>query len=242
MKIVVLRNYNEVSKEAARIVAGEMKAKENIVLGLATGSTPIGLYDELARMCDAGEISFDRASSYNLDEYVGIELAHEQSYHRFMEEKLFSRVNFREGSTHVPYTDGADADADCAAYDEAVKAAGGIDVQILGIGGNGHIAFNEPDDVFTEETHITSLDERTIRDNARFFDSAADVPKQAITVGMGVIMGAKRIVIIATGENKADAVYKMVKGAVTPKVPASILRLHRDVVLLLDEAAASKLR
>ncbi len=241
MKIIVLKDYDTVSKEAAKIVADEIKANPSIVLGLATGSTPVGMYNELARLCSAGEISFADAVSYNLDEYVGIDINHEQSYHRFMDENLFSKVNFKDGSTHVPYTDGANTDADCRAYDEAVAAAGGIGIQILGIGSNGHIAFNEPDDVFIRRTHITSLDEQTIRDNARFFDSEADVPKQAITVGMGVIMGAKKIVIIATGANKADAVYKMVRGEVTPRVPASILQLHQDVVLLLDEAAAHKL-
>ncbi|MDO4754110.1 MAG: glucosamine-6-phosphate deaminase [Bacillota bacterium] len=242
MEIKVYKDYQAMSEAAAEMIKNEMKQDNHIVLGLATGSTPIGLYQKLAESCAAGEISFQHASSYNLDEYVGIPMDHPESYHTFMNENFFKHVDFPKGATHVPWTDGVNPEVDCRAYDEAVQKAGGIDIQVLGIGGNGHIAFNEPDESFTEETHIAYLDERTIQDNSRFFDSMEQVPKSAITVGMGVIMKARRVIILANGANKADAVYKMVHGQIKPQVPASILRLHPNVTLLLDEDAARKLK
>ncbi len=241
MKVQVYKNYDEVSKAAAKIFAETVKGKENAVLGLATGSTPVGMYTELAKMYEAGEISFKNTKSFNLDEYVGIALSHPESYHSFMEKNLFSKIDIVKENTHVPYAEIETAEADCAAYDKAVQEAGGVDIQVLGIGGNGHIAFNEPDSEFPENTHIAVLDSRTIDDNARFFNSRDEVPTKAITVGMGVIMQAEKIIILATGENKADAVKKMVEGAIVPSVPASILRVHRNVTVLVDEAAASKL-
>lgn len=241
MKVVILKDYDEVSRAGADIVEGALKAKPDMVLGLATGSTPVGMYEELARRVKAGGLSFSKARSYNLDEYVGIPVTHEQSYHRFMQENLFDHVDFKEGANHVPWTDGKNSEKDCADYDAAIRNAGGIDLQILGIGGNGHIAFNEPADALVYGTHITELDQRTIKDNARFFDSEADVPRQAITMGIGPIMAAREIIIMATGANKQDAVEGMLLGGITGHLPASMLRLHPNVTVLLDEAAAGKL-
>lgn len=241
MEIRIFKDYELMSEAAAEVIRDEMKKNGAMVLGLATGSTPVGMYQRLADYCASGEITFRDAMSFNLDEYVGIPIDHPESYHSFMKRNLFAHVDFPENATHIPWTDGADIDEDCKVYDDMVEKAGGIDIQVLGIGGNGHIAFNEPDDKFTEETHIVELDERTIRDNARFFDSIDEVPKSAMTVGMGVIMGARKILILANGKNKADAVYKMVYGEIRPEVPASILRLHRDVILFVDEDAAQKL-
>lgn len=241
MKIRICKDYEEVSKAAAEIVRERLAAHPDTVLGLATGSTPVGMYERLAKMCQEGRISFREAKSFNLDEYVGIAIDHPESYHSFMGRHLFDHVDFAPGASRVPWTNGENPLKDCAEYDGAVSAAGGIDLQILGIGSNGHIAFNEPADDFTEETHVTELNESTIRDNARFFNSIAEVPTSAMTVGMGVIMKAKEILIMATGANKADAVYRMVHGGITPWVPASVLRLHPNVTLLLDEAAASKI-
>lgn len=241
MEIRIFKDYETMSEAAAAVIRDEMKKNNKSVLGLATGSTPIGMYRKLAEYCASGEITFRHASSYNLDEYVGIPIDHPESYHSFMNRNLFEHVDFAEGSTHVPWTDGKNMLSDCLGYDDMIKRAGGIDIQVLGIGGNGHIAFNEPDEKFTEETHIVSLSERTIKDNARFFDSESDVPKSAMTVGMGAIMKARRIIILANGKTKADAVHKMVCGEIRPEVPASILRLHPNVTLFVDEEAAEKL-
>lgn len=241
MIVKILDDYEKVSEAAALIVKALMISKPQCILGLATGSTPIGLYQSLVRSCKNGEISFRDVRTFNLDEYVGIDMDHPESYHCFMEKHLFDHVDIPKGSFHVPWTDGDNAERDCERYDRSIFEAGGIDLQILGIGGNGHIAFNEPADFFTEETHITTLDERTIRDNARFFDRMEDVPVKAMTVGMGVIMHARRIVMLATGANKADAVYRMLCGEITPRVPASVLRLHPDAVLFLDREAANRI-
>lgn len=241
MEYRVYKDYDAVSAAAAEVIKNEMLKNDHIVLGLATGSTPIGMYRILADFCKKGEISFKNARSFNLDEYVGIPVDHPESYHSFMKKYLFDHVDFRKGAAILPYTDGKKPSEDCRQYDLMVKDAGGIDIQVLGIGGNGHIAFNEPDSKFIEETHIAQLDERTIIDNSRFFSHIDEVPKSAITVGMGVIMRARRILMLATGRNKADAVRRMVHGEISPQLPASVLRLHRDVLLLCDEEAAHKL-
>ena len=241
MQVFVYKNAEEVARAAATVFAAEIFKKPDCVLGLATGSTPVPLYKELARMNHEGLIDFSRVRTYNLDEYVGLDPAHVCSYRRFMNENLFDHINIDKANTHVPCGIGADHEADAKAYDAAVEAAGGIDLQLLGIGHNGHIGFNEPNDVFVYPTNAITLTQSTIDANARFFDSADDVPRQAISLGVGGIMNAKRVVLLATGEGKAKAIRDSIKGNIDPKVPASILRAHQNVQFFLDEGAASLL-
>ena len=241
MQVFVYKNAEEVARAAATVFAAEIFKKPDCVLGLATGSTPVPLYKELARMNHEGLIDFSRVRTYNLDEYVGLDPAHVCSYRRFMNENLFDHINIDKANTHVPCGIGADHEADAKAYDAAVEAAGGIDLQLLGIGHNGHIGFNEPNDVFVDPTNVITLTQSTIDANARFFDSADDVPRQAISLGVGGIMNAKRVVLLATGEGKAKAIRDSIKGNIDPKVPASILRAHQNVQFFLDEGAASLL-
>ncbi|MBR1837371.1 MAG: glucosamine-6-phosphate deaminase [Kiritimatiellae bacterium] len=236
MKFQSFKTYAEMSKAAAEIVAGVVKAKPDCVLGLATGSSPIGTYDELVRMHKEEGLSFARCTSVNLDEYRGLPGTHPQSYRYFMDEHLFTRVDIPRERTFVPNGTAADPDVECAMYDERIKRLGGTDVQILGIGPDGHIGFNEPADEFTDETHLVDLDPSTIEANARFFDSAADVPRQALTMGMGGIMSAKKIVLVASGTAKKAVLDAAMNGPVTPKLPASILQKHPDVVVLYAEA------
>lgn len=241
MQVFVYKNAEEVARAAATVFAAEIFKKPDCVLGLATGSTPVPLYKELARMNHEGLIDFSRVRTYNLDEYVGLDPAHVCSYRRFMNENLFDHINIDKANTHVPCGIGADHEADAKAYDAAVEAAGGIDLQLLGIGHNGHIGFNEPNDVFVYPTNVITLTQSTIDANARFFDSADDVPRQAISLGVGGIMNAKCVVLLATGEGKAKAIRDSIKGNIDPKVPASILRAHQNVQFFLDEGAASLL-
>ncbi len=213
--------------------------KPNCVLGLATGSTPIGLYADLVSDCKEGKISFKDVSTYNLDEYRGLAGDHDQSYRYFMNVNLFDHVDIDKAATHVP--DGAceDADAACAAYEEAIEAAGGVDIQLLGLGHNGHIGFNEPCDEFPKATHCVTLTESTIQANSRLFDSIDEVPREAYTMGIGTIMKAKKILVVANGEGKADIVRRAFFGPVTPEVPASILQFHPDVTVIVDAAAGA---
>ena len=241
MKIIVCENYNEMSREGANIIADLLKSKPDCVLGLATGSTPVGMYKDLIAMYEAGEISFDRVTSYNLDEYYPIEPTHEQSYRYFMNTNLFDHVNINKDKTFVPNGLSKDPEKEGAAYDAAIEAAGGVDLQVLGIGQNGHIGFNEPADHFPKETHCVDLQERTIEANKRFFASIDDVPRQAYTMGIGTIMNARKILIIVSGEDKSEIVRDAFFGPITPQVPASILQLHPDVSLVADEAALSKI-
>ena len=224
--------YSDMSRAAAQFLAGVLRAKPDCVLGLATGSSPIGTYDELVRMHREEGLSFARCTTVNLDEYRGLAGTHPQSYRFFMNEHLFSRVDVRLDHTFVPDGTAADPAAECAAYDARIKALGGTDVQLLGIGPDGHIGFNEPADEFTDATHLVDLDPSTIEANARFFDSAADVPRQALTMGMGGIMGAKRILLVASGEAKRAVLEAAMRGPVTPRLPASILQKHPDVTVL----------
>ncbi len=241
MLIHVYKNAQEVGKAAAMIVAGEILKKEDCVLGLATGSTPIPTYQEMARMNREGLIDFSKVRSYNLDEYIGLSPDHICSYRRFMNEQLFDHINIDKANTHVPCGIGEDHEADARAYDEAVEAAGGIDLQILGIGHDGHIGFNEPGDEFVSATNIVTLTDMTIDANTRFFEKRDDVPRQAITLGNRNIMAAKRIILLATGKDKAPAIAAAIKGNITPKMPASLLQVHPNVQFLLDEDAASLL-
>ena len=241
MLIHVYKDAQEVGKAAAMIVAAEILKKEDCVLGLATGSTPIPTYKEMARMNKEGLIDFSKVRSYNLDEYIGLAPDHICSYRRFMNEQLFDHINIDKDNTHVPCGIGEDHEADAKAYDEAVEAAGGIDLQILGIGHDGHIGFNEPGDEFISATNIVTLTDMTIDANTRFFEKRDDVPRQAITLGNRNIMAAKRIILLATGKDKAPAIAAAIKGNITPKMPASLLQVHPNVQFLLDEAAASLL-
>lgn len=241
MEIRIFKTAQEAAVAGADIIAGVLAAKKNMIMGLATGSTPVPMYREMARRCDAGEMDFSAAGSFNLDEYIGLPETHDQSYRYFMNDNLFNHINIDKANTHVPCGTGADHAADAAHYDEMIQQAGGIDIQVLGIGNNGHIGFNEPAEVFVRGTHVVDLTESTIDANQRFFAKRDDVPRQAITLGMGGIMGAKKVIMLAFGKGKAEAVRAMIKGEIDPKMPASILQLHKDVTLLIDEEAASLL-
>lgn len=235
MKYIEVSNYNELSRKAAAIIAAEVISNPECVLGLATGSSPLGTYDCLAKACAAGDVDFSRATSVNLDEYVGLTGDNDQSYRYFMDTNLFSKINIKKEKTFVPDGCAQDVEKECAEYDQRIKDLGGIDIQLLGIGLDGHIGFNEPDDVFTKATHRVLLDPSTIEANARFFESADMVPKTAITMGMGGIMSAKKVLLIANGKNKEEILKKAFFGPITPKVPASILQLHPDVTVIYSK-------
>ena len=238
MKIIVCKDSNEVAKKAYEVMKDVVVNKPNAVLGLATGSSPIGLYNEMIADYKAGNVSYKDVSSFNLDEYVGIPKDHPESYETFMHKQLFDHIDINPANTHLPY---GDTQADCDAYEKAMSDVS-VDIQVLGIGRNGHIGFNEPGTSFDSLTHIVDLQEKTIEDNARFFDGNMDlVPKKAITMGIATIMKAKKILLVATGEGKADAIAAMKNGPITEDMPASILQKHDDCVVFVDEAAASKL-
>ena len=242
MQVFVYKNEAEVGKAAGMIVASEILKKPDCILGLATGSTPIPTYQEMIRMNKEGILDFSKVRSFNLDEYIGLSPEHVCSYRRFMNEQLFDHINIDKANTHVPCGIGADHEADAKAYDAAVEAAGGIDLQILGIGHDGHIGFNEPGAAFELGTHCVSLTEETIEANKRFFDGDVNqVPKQAYTMGIKTIMQARKVLMVANGAGKADIVKKAFFGPVTPEVPASILQMHPDFTLVLDAEAASRL-
>ena len=239
MEFHVYESARAACEAAGVLIAAQITRKGNSVLGLATGSTPIPAYEMLVSWYEKGVIDFDRIRTFNLDEYVGIDRNNPLSYHAFMQEHLFSKVNIRPENAHLPSGRSVEA---CEAYDEAIRAAGGIDIQLLGIGRNGHIGFNEPAADFTYGTHVVTLTENTIEANARFFASADDVPRQAISMGIGNIMNARCVVLVATGKSKAEAVYRTICGPITPEVPASILQLHPCCVILTDTEAASLMR
>ena len=235
------KDYNAMSRRAASVIAGEVVHNPACLLGLATGSTPEGAYKYLVDWYKQGLISFKDVLSVNLDEYVGLAPDHDQSYRYFMQSNLFDHVDINPDNTRVPDGLTANPKAFCDGYDAYIRSMGYADLQLLGIGRNGHIGFNEPGDCFVKETHVVDLAESTIDANARFFASRDDVPKQAISMGMGAIMGAKKVLLCASGEEKADAIYHSVCGPITPQCPGSILQLHKNVVLVADEAALSKL-
>ncbi len=241
MRVYQAEDYQSMSRRAANIIFAQVICKPDCVLGLATGSTPVGTYRQLIEWYEKGDLSFAEVRSVNLDEYVGLAPDHEQSYRCFMQTNLFDHVDIKPENTNVPNGLAADAQAECARYDRVIDGLGGTDLQLLGMGRNGHIGFNEPGRTFELGTHVVDLAESTIQANARFFASADDVPRQAMTMGIRNIMQAKRILVAVSGEDKADAVLKAFHGPVTPEVPASILQLHPDVVLVGDRAALSKL-
>lgn len=233
MKIVACQNYREMSERAAEMILRQVRRKKNSVLGLATGSTPIGMYEAIA---SAGA-DFSGVESVNLDEYVGLPAEHDQSYAYFMREHLFKRINIDSARTHVPCGTAADVEKECREYDALLNRLGRIDIQVLGLGHNGHIGFNEPSDHFEKNTHVVELDESTIAANARFFSSADEVPRRAITMGIKPIMCARNVLVLVSGESKAEIVKKAFTGPVTPRVPASILQLHHSVTIVGDREA-----
>ena len=241
MKIYKAKDYKDMSRKAANIISAQVIMKPNCVLGLATGSTPIGTYDQLVEWYNKGDLDFSEVTTVNLDEYKGLPRTNDQSYYYFMHQHLFDRVNIDPERTNVPNGMEPDAEKECGRYEELIRALGGVDLQLLGLGHNGHIGFNEPGEAFEKETHCVDLTESTIEANKRFFASADDVPKQAYTMGIKTIMQAKKILIVVNGENKADIVERAFFGPVTPEVPASILQLHNDVTLVGDEAALAKI-
>ena len=241
MKIYKAKDYKDMSRKAANIISAQVIMKPNCVLGLATGSTPIGTYDQLVEWYNKGDLDFSEVTTVNLDEYKGLPRTNDQSYYYFMHQHLFDRVNIDPERTNVPNGMEPDAVKECGRYEELIRSLGGVDLQLLGLGHNGHIGFNEPGEAFEKETHCVDLTESTIEANKRFFESADDVPKQAYTMGIKTIMQAKKILIVVNGENKADIVERAFFGPVTPEVPASILQLHNDVTLVGDEAALAKI-
>lgn len=241
MRIYREKDYAAMSRRAANLISAEVIRRPDCVLGLATGSTPIGTYKQLIEWTKKGDLSFKEVHTVNLDEYKGLSADHDQSYRYFMQQNLFDHVDVVPENTYVPNGLAEDADEECRRYDELVRSFGYADLQLLGLGRNGHIGFNEPDDSFVKETHVVDLTESTIEANARFFASADQVPKQALTMGIGCIMQARRVLLITSGADKAEAIYQAVCGPITPQCPASILQLHRDVVIVGDEAALSKL-
>ncbi|MGF0034166.1 glucosamine-6-phosphate deaminase [Bariatricus sp. SGI.154] len=241
MKIYKATDYKDMSRKAANIISAQVIMKPDCVLGLATGSTPIGTYQQLVEWYKKGDLDFSGVTTVNLDEYKGLPRTNDQSYYYFMHQNLFDRVNVNPESTHLPDGMEPDSEKECARYEELIHSLGGVDLQLLGLGHNGHIGFNEPGEVFEKETHCVNLQERTIEANKRFFASADEVPRQAYTMGIKTIMQAKKILVVVSGEDKADIVAKAFFGPVTPAVPASILQMHNDVTLVGDEAALSKI-
>ena len=239
MKIIHAKDYEDMSRKAANIISAQVILKPDCVLGLATGSTPIGAYHQLIKWYEKGDIDFSQVHTYNLDEYRGLSHDDVQSYHYFMRDNHIDHINIDPANTHVPDGSNLDAEAACAEYDRIVAAAGYPDLQLLGIGNNGHIGFNEPDDHFSAGTHCVDLTESTIQANSRLFEKEEDVPRQAYTMGTQTIMYARMILVVANGEKKAQAVRDMCYGPVTPSCPASILQLHTNCVLVADEAALS---
>ena len=239
MDVVFVEDYEAMSRRAAEIVAGQIRQKPDSVLGLATGSTPLGLYHLLCRWYAAGRLDFSAVTTFNLDEYIGLSPTHPQSYHAFMQKHLFSKVNLCPARCFLPDGMAGDVLAEAGRYDARIEAAGGIDLQVLGIGRNGHIGFNEPDNCFAKGTHCVELTESTIEANKRFFASEDEVPRRAYSMGIHTIMTAKKVLVVASGEDKAWAIRESCFGPVTPKVPGSILQLHNDAIVIADEAALS---
>jgi glucosamine-6-phosphate deaminase len=242
MEIIIVPDYDEMSRTAAGLIAKEMKEKEHTVLGLATGDTPLGTYKELVRLHQEENLDFSKVITFNLDEYIGLSPMDRKSYNFYMWGNLFFEVNIARRNVHIPKGDDPSPEEFCDLYEGEIENAGGIDLQLLGVGRDGHIGFNEPGSSFSDRTHVKKLAEVTIRDNARFFEKIEDVPRYAITMGIGTILEAKKIVLIANGEHKAHVCAEFIEGPVTTQIPASSLQLHSDITVILDKAAASQLR
>ena len=242
MDVVICRSYEELSKAAAAVVADLVNHKPNAVLGFATGSSPVGLYQELARLHHKEGLDFSKVTTFNLDEYVGLAGDHPQSYRRFMNEKLFNHINVPVQNTHVPSGTSTNHKAFCEWYEKQICDAGGIDLQVLGIGSDGHIAFNEPGSSLGSRTRMVTLTEQTIDDNARFFKKKADVPRHAISMGVGTVLEARKLLMVVNGKNKAPALAAAIEGPITSMITASALQLHPDVIVFADEDAAAQLK
>ncbi len=241
MRIIRTKDYDQMSRQAANIISAQVILKPHSVLGLATGSSPLGTYEQLIKWCEKGDLDFSKVRTVNLDEYIGLTPEDEQSYHRFMHDNLFSKININPLNTNLPNACARNLEAECKRYNHLIESLGGIDLQLLGLGANGHIGFNEPDEIFEKGTHIVTLSESTKEANKRFFDSVESVPGQAITMGIFDIIQADRVVMVASGKAKAQAVKDAFFGPITPKVPASILQFHKDFTLVADEDALSLL-
>ena len=241
MSIIKAKDYDDLSRKAANIISAQVLLKPDCVLGLATGSTPIGTYKQLIEWYEKGDLDFSAAKSVNLDEYRGLTRDNDQSYYYFMYNNLFKHININMENTNVPDGTEPDSEKECSRYENVIEAYGGVDLQLLGLGHNGHIGFNEPDKDFPRTTHCVDLTQSTIEANKRFFASVDDVPKQAYTMGIGTIMKARKILLVVSGADKAQILHDVLCGPVTPEVPASILQLHSDVIVVADEAAMAKL-
>ncbi|MBN2351498.1 MAG: glucosamine-6-phosphate deaminase [Spirochaetales bacterium] len=241
MEIIITKTYEDMSRVSAEIIAREIKRKHNLVLGLATGDTPIGTYKELVKIHRNEGLDFSKVTSFNLDEYVGLAPLHPNSYNFFMRENLFRHININPENVYVPQGNTDDPEEYCLWYEEQIRKSGGIDLQVLGIGGDGHIAFNEPGSSFASRTRVKALYRQTIEDNARFFAKIEDVPRFAITMGVGTILEARKIILIANGRKKADVCAEFIEGPVTSQITATALQLHTEATVVLDEEAASKL-
>ena len=242
MKIIRTKDYRDMSRKAANIISAQMILKDDSVLGLATGSTPIGTYDQLVDWYKKGDLDFSKITTVNLDEYKGLPKENDQSYWYFMNKNLFSRVNIRPDYHFLPDGMNLDSANECERYEKLIDSLGGIDLQLLGLGRNGHIGFNEPCDSFPQDVHVVDLTESTIKANKRFFASADDVPKQAYTMGVGTILRAKAILLVVSGKDKAAALNAVVNGPITPQVPGSVLRLHPNAIIVADEDALSEMK
>ncbi|MBU3218300.1 glucosamine-6-phosphate deaminase [Clostridium estertheticum] len=241
MRIIVVDNYEEMSKRAALMITSQVTLKPDSVIGLATGDTPLGMYEELVRLYNKKEVDFKEVRTFNLDEYYGLDPENPQSYYSFMNKNLFDKVDISKNNVNMPDGMVKDVNDFCLLYENKIKTLGGIDMQVLGIGGNGHIGFNEPNVNFEAQTHLVNLNEQTIEANSRFFKSIEDVPVKAISMGIKTIMNSKKIILLANGLNKAEAIAKAVNGKINPSIPASILQLHNDVTIIIDKEAASLL-
>lgn len=239
MRIIRAKDYDDMSRKAANVISAQVIMKPDCVLGLATGSTPIGAYAQLVKWYDKGDLDFSKVTSVNLDEYKGLTRDNDQSYYYFMNHHLFSKVNINPDRTFLPDGTEKDSEKACADYNQIIEDVGGVDLQLLGLGHNGHIGFNEPGDVFKAKTHCVDLTETTIKANQRFFASIDDVPRQAYTMGIQTIMQARKILVVVSGEDKAGIVKEAFFGPITPRVQASVLQLHPDVTVVADEAALS---
>ena len=238
MNIIKVKNYKELSMQAAGIVAAQISRKKNTVLGLPTGQTPLGMYQELIKRFRKGEIDFSQVITFNLDEYYGLSPEHPQSYNYYMWQTFFNNINIKKENVFIPDGVTKDVQKECRYYESLIEKKGGIDLQFLGIGDNGHIGFNEPAIALNSNTHLVNLSQATIEANSRFFNDIEDVPRKALTMGMGTIMKAKQIILLASGMKKAPAIAKTIKGKVSTEVPASLLQLHRDVTIIVDKDAA----
>ncbi len=240
MKIIRAKDYNDMSRKAANIISAQVILQPDSVIGLATGSSPVGIYEQLVKWYQKGDVDFSGVTTVNLDEYYGLAPENEQSYHYFMHTHFFDHVNIDPSRINLPDGTETDTKKECARYDALLQSLGGVDLQLLGIGRNGHIGFNEPRDFYAKGTHCVDLAPSTIEANKRFFASADDVPRRAYSMGIHTIMTAKKVLVVASGEDKAQAIRKSCFGPVTPQVPGSILQLHNDAIIIADEAALSQ--